>query len=77
MNDGQQQADDGNYAEAKKQYLLAKNIYKELGMDDKAEELDGLMEILAAEVEQEDMEQSTDNIQENLNEVMTAHETAE
>ncbi len=77
VNDGQQQADDGNYAEAKKQYLLAKNIYKELGMDDKAEELDGLMEILAAEVEQEDMEQSTDNIQENLNEVMTAHETAE
>ena len=77
VNDGQQQADDGNYAEAKKQYLLAKNIYKEWGMDDKAEELDGLMEILAAEVEQEDMEQSTDNIQENLNEVMTAHETAE
>ena len=77
VNDGKQQADDGNYVEAKKQYLLAKNIYKELGMDDKAEELDGLMEILAAEVEQEDMEQSTDNIQENLNEVMTAHETAE
>ena len=77
VNDGQQQADDGNYAEAKKQYLLAKNIYKELGMDDKAEELDGLLEIIAAEVEQEDMEQSTDNIQENLNEVMTAHETAE
>lgn len=61
VNDGQQQADDGNYAEAKKQYLLAKNIYKELGMDDKAEELDGLMEILAAEVEQEDMEQSSTN----------------
>lgn len=77
VNDGKQQADDGNYAEAKKQYLLAKNIYKELGMDDKAEELDGLMEILAAEAEQEDMEQSTDNIQEDLNEVMTAHETAE
>ncbi len=61
VNDGKQQADDGNYAEAKKQYLLAKNIYKELGMDDKAEELDGLMEILAAEVEQEDMEQSSTN----------------
>lgn len=77
VNDGKQQADDGNYAEAKKQYLLAKNIYKELGVDDKAEELDGLMEILAAEAEQEDMERSTDNIQEDLNEVMTAHETAE
>ena len=77
VNDGKQQADDGNYAEAKKQYLLAKNIYKELGMDDKAEELDGLMEILAVEVEQEDMEQSTDNIQENLNEVMNAQETME
>ncbi len=77
VNDGKQQADDGNYVEAKKQYLLAKNIYKELGMDDKAEELDGLMEILAAEVEQEDMEQSTDNIQENLNEVMNAQETME
>lgn len=61
VNDGKQQADDGNYVEAKKQYLLAKNIYKELGMDDKAEELDGLMEILAAEVEQEDMEQSSTN----------------
>lgn len=55
VNDGKQQADDGNYAEAKKQYLLAKNIYKELGMDDKAEELDGLMEILAVELEQEDI----------------------
>ena len=77
VNDGKQQADDGNYAEAKKQYLLAKNIYKELGMDDKAEELDGLMEILAVELEQQDMERSTDNIQEDLNEVMTAHETAE
>lgn len=61
VNDGKQQADDGNYVEAKKQYLLAKNIYKELGMDDKAEELDGLMEILAAEAEQEDMEQSSTN----------------
>ncbi len=61
VNDGKQQADDGNYAEAKKQYLLAKNIYKELGMDDKAEELDGLMEILAVEAEQEDMEQSSTN----------------
>ena len=46
-------------------------------MDDKAEELDGLMEILAVELEQQDMERSTDNIQEDLNEVMTAHETAE
>ncbi len=61
VNDGKQQADDGNYVEAKKQYLLAKNIYKELGMDDKAEELDGMMEILAAEAEQEDMEQSSTN----------------
>ncbi len=61
VNDGKQQADNGNYVEAKKQYLLAKNIYKELGMDDKAEELDGLMEILAAEAEQEDMEQSSTN----------------
>ena len=77
VNDGKQQADNGNYVEAKKQYLLAKNIYKELGMDDKAEELDGMMEILAVEVEQQDMERSTDNIQEDLNEVMTAHETAE
>ena len=65
------------HMEAKKQYLLAKNIYKELGMDDKVEELEGLMEILAVEGEQEDMERSTDNIQENLNEVMTAHEIME
>ncbi len=69
VNDGKQQADDGNYVEAKKQYLLAKNIYKELGMDDKAEELDGLMEILAVEVEQEDINQSnTEEVTDGISE---------
>ena len=49
---GNEQTASGNYMEAKKQYLFAKNIYRELGMDDKVREMDGLIEILDVEIEQ-------------------------
>jgi len=69
VDEGKQQANEGNYADAKKQYLLAENIYKELELDDKVAELEGLMEILAVEAEQENIEQNSseetiDNTQE-------------
>lgn len=43
---------EGNRMEAKKQYLFAKNIYRELKMDDKVAEIEGLMEILETGMEQ-------------------------
>ncbi|MCI9071262.1 MAG: hypothetical protein HFH80_00360 [Lachnospiraceae bacterium] len=49
---GNAQTASGNYMEAKKLYLFAKNIYRELGMDDKVREMDGLIEILDVEIEQ-------------------------
>lgn len=49
---GNEQTASGNYMEAKKQYLFAKNIYRELSMDDKVREMDGLIEILDVEIEQ-------------------------
>lgn len=43
----------GNKLEAKKQYLFAKNLYRELKLDDKVVEVDGLIEILETIIEQE------------------------
>ena len=43
----------GNTLEAKKQYLFAKNLYKELKLDDKVVEVDGLIEVLETTMEQE------------------------
>lgn len=43
----------GNTLEAKKQYLFAKSLYKELKLDDKVVEVDGLIEILETTMEQE------------------------
>ena len=37
--------------EAKKQYLFAKNAYRELKMDDKAAEIDGRLAVLELEIE--------------------------
>jgi len=54
---GNEQTMAGNFMEAKKQYLFAKNIYRELGMDDKVGEMDGLIEILDLEIEQRGKEQ--------------------
>lgn len=51
-NVGSEQAAAGNFMEAKKQYLFAKNIYRELGMDDKVREMDGLIAVLDVEIEQ-------------------------
>lgn len=45
---------EGNRLEAKKQYLFAKNIYRELKMDEKVAEIDGLLEILETGMEQEE-----------------------
>lgn len=63
-NQKKQQADDfvltgkgqeaaGNKLEAKKQYLFAKNLYKELKLDDKVVEVEGLIEVLETTMEQE------------------------
>ena len=49
---GNEQTAAGNFMEAKKQYLFAKNIYRELGMDDKVGEMDGLTAVLDVEIEQ-------------------------
>lgn len=43
---------EGNRLEAKKQYLFAKNIYRELKMDDEVARIDGFLEILDAGMEQ-------------------------
>ena len=40
----------GDKLEAKKQYLFAKNIYRELKMDDKVEQIDGFLEVLETEI---------------------------
>ena len=66
-NQKKQQADDfvlagkgqeaaGDKLEAKKQYLFAKNLYKELKLDDKVVEVDGLIEVLETAMEQEKAE---------------------
>lgn len=52
INAGNEQTAAGNFMEAKKQYLFAKNIYRELGMDDKVREMDGLIAVLDVEIEQ-------------------------
>lgn len=49
----------GDKLEAKKQYLFAKNLYKELKMDDKVVEVDGLIEILETAMDQEQAEKES------------------
>lgn len=49
----------GDKLEAKKQYLFAKNIYKELKMDDKVIEVDGMIEILETAMDQEQAEKES------------------
>ncbi len=43
---GREQEDAKNYLEAKKQYLFARKLYRELGMEDKVLEIDGLLSLL-------------------------------
>lgn len=45
---------EGNRLEAKKQYLFAKNIYRELKMDEEVDRIVGLLEILETGMEQEE-----------------------
>ena len=46
--------EEGNRLEAKKQYLFAKNIYRELKMDEEVDRIDGLLELLETGMEQEE-----------------------
>lgn len=62
---GKEQEMAGNRLEAKKQYLFAKNLYRELGMDTKVLEIDGWIALLELEETQENLEmQETSKIQE-------------
>ncbi|HCD42754.1 MAG TPA: hypothetical protein DEQ64_03255 [Lachnoclostridium sp.] len=56
---GREQELSGSKLEAKKQYLLAKNIYKELKIDDKVAEVDGLIEVLENAIAQEKEEKES------------------
>ena len=58
---GREEETAGNRLEAKKQYLFAKSIYKELKLDDKVEEVDGLIEILETAMEQEKEEREIES----------------
>lgn len=53
---GKEQETAGDKLEAKKQYLFAKNLYKELKLDDKVTEVDGLIEVLETSIVQEEKE---------------------
>ncbi len=63
VNAGNEQTAAGNFMEAKKQYLFAKNIYRELGMDDKVREMDGLIAVLDVEIEQRGKVQEEQEVQ--------------
>lgn len=56
---GREEDTAGNRLEAKKQYLFAKSIYKELKLDDKVEEVDGLIEILETAMDQDKAEKES------------------
>ena len=56
---GREEETAGNRLEAKKQYLFAKSIYKELKLDDKVEEVDGLIEILETAMDQDKAEKES------------------
>lgn len=63
VNAGNEQTAAGNFMEAKKQYLFAKNIYRELGMDNKVREMDGLIAVLDVEIEQRGKVQEEQEVQ--------------
>lgn len=56
---GKEQEAKGNKLEAKKQYLFAKNIYRELKMDDKVTEVDGLIDVLETSIDQDKAEKES------------------
>ena len=73
---GREQEFSGNKLEAKKQYLFAKNIYKQLKMDDKVTEVDGLIEILETAIDQ-DKEKQEKEKEEKAQEEKNESERAE
>lgn len=69
---GKGQEEEGNKLEAKKQYLFAKNLYKELKLDDKVAEVAGLIEVLETAMEQEKEEQESQKTEQSEKESETA-----
>lgn len=55
-----------NFQEASLQYLLARNIYTELGMEEKISEMNGLLDILAVKMEQKNSSMQENSAPENL-----------
>lgn len=55
---GREQEAAGDKLEAKKQYLFAKNLYKELKMDHRVLEVDGLIEVLETSITQQKEQES-------------------
>lgn len=53
LDTGKEQEEKGERLEAKRQYLLAKNLYRELKKDEKVMEVDGRIEVLEAALEKE------------------------
>ncbi len=54
----------GDMLEARKQYLFAKNIYKEMKLDDKVAEIDGLLEVLDTAIDQEEKKEKEEEEEE-------------
>lgn len=52
MNMAEAAEDSGDMLEAKKQYLNAKNVYKNIDQDEKVAEIEGVLEVISAEIEQ-------------------------
>ena len=56
IEEAKQLEEEGNYAEAKKKYMLAKDIYKELKEDDKVSRTENQMGMLEVDAEEEEKE---------------------
>lgn len=74
---GKEQEVDGNNLEAKKQYLFAKNLYKQLKMDDKVLEVEGLIEVLETSIDEDRTKKETEEETEKETEKETMTEKAE
>ena len=57
IEEAKQLEEEGNHAEAKKKYMLAKDIYKELKEDDKVSRTENQMGMLEVDVEEEEIEE--------------------
>ncbi len=63
---GKVQEEAGDRLEAKKQYLLAKNLFRELKKDEKVAEVNGQIELLEAALEQEKEKEEAEQEKEDL-----------